>query len=122
MKLCYCDETGTGEEPCAVLLGVVVDVARMHVTKDYWAGFLRDLSKQVGQEFHKLHTRSFYSGSGIWKALSGKQRSDAIGLFINRFSERKRYVVFSAIDKARHAELLAYGKIPYAVTSRSKRM
>lgn len=112
MKLCYCDETGTGEEPYAVLLGVVVDASRMHVTKDDWAGFLSDLSKKVGQEFHELHSRHFYSGAGIWKALSGQQRSDAIDLFINWFSERKHHVVFSAIDKARHAALRADGAIP----------
>ncbi len=49
MKLCYCDEIGTGKEPYAVLLGVVVNATRMHVTKDGWVGFLHDLSKQVGQ-------------------------------------------------------------------------
>ena len=75
MKFCYCDETGTGEEPFAVLLGVVVDASRMHVTKTDWRNFLAQLSEMVGQEFQELHTRNFYAGSGIWKKLSGQQRS-----------------------------------------------
>lgn len=112
MKVCYCDETGTGEEPYAVLLGVVVDAARMHVTKDEWAGFLADLSQRVGQEFQELHTRHFYNGAGIWKALSGQQRSEAIDLFINWFSERRHHVVFSAVDKKKYGELKEAGKIP----------
>src|SRR3970040_994418 len=89
MKLCYCDETGTGEEPFAVLLGVVVDASRMHVTKDDWGTFLVQLSETVGQEFQELHTRNFYSGSGIWKNISGEQRSDAIDFFIDWFAKIK---------------------------------
>jgi len=99
MKLCYCDETGTGEEPFAVLLGVVVDASRMHVTKVDWRSFLAQLSKMVGQEFQELHTRNFYSGTGIWKKLTGQQRSDAIDFFIDWFTERKHHIVFSAVDK-----------------------
>jgi hypothetical protein len=57
MKLCYCDETGTGEEPFAVLLGVVVDASRMHVTKNDWASFLAQLSEMVGQEFQELNKK-----------------------------------------------------------------
>ncbi|RYD80536.1 MAG: DUF3800 domain-containing protein [Verrucomicrobiaceae bacterium] len=111
MKFCYCDETGTGEEPYAVLLGVVVDASRMHVTKDEWAEFLADLSKRVGHQFQEFHTRQFIAGVGIWKALDGQQRADSIDFFINWFSERKHHVVFSAIDKAIHAKLKAEGKL-----------
>jgi hypothetical protein len=112
MKLCYCDETGTGEEPFAVLLGVVVDATRMHVTKEEWGGFLLDLSKQVGQDFQELHTRHFYAGSGIWKALSGKQRADAIDLFVSWFCDRKHHVVFSAVDKQAYAARKEAGNVP----------
>lgn len=117
MKVCYCDETGTGEEPYAVLLGVVVDAARMHVTKDDWSEFLSDLSKRVGQEFHELHTRHFYSGAGIWKAISGDQRSQAIDLFVDWFCERRHHVVFSAVDKKRFSSLKQAGEIPEEIDS-----
>jgi len=111
MKLCYCDETGTGEEPFAVLLGVVVDASRMHVTKDDWADFLKQLSERVGQEFNELHTRNFYAGSGIWKNLTGQQRSEVIDFFIDWFAERKHHVVFSAVDKARYQAMLGANQI-----------
>ncbi len=112
MKLCYCDETGTGEEPYAVLLGVIVDATRMHVTKGEWAGFLSDLSRKVGQDFDELHTRHFYPGTGLWRSLSGQQRTEVIDLFINWFCERKHHIVFSAVDKARHKIMCGEGKIP----------
>ena len=44
MKVCYCDESGTGDEPIAVLVGVVVDSQRMHVTKEHWGDLLENLS------------------------------------------------------------------------------
>jgi hypothetical protein len=117
MKVCYCDETGTGEEPYAVLLGVVVDATRMHVTKDDWSAFLTDLSRRVGQDFQELHTRHFYSGAGIWKALAGEQRSQAIDLFVDWFSQRRHHVVFSAVDKNKFSVLRSAGEIPDEIGS-----
>lgn len=111
MKLCYCDESGTGQEPYAVLVGVVVDTARMHVTKDDWSSLLARLSNMVGQEFRELHTRLFYSGSGIWKSITGQQRSDLVDYFIDWFAERKHHVVFSAISKSRYKQLQEANKI-----------
>ena len=112
MKLCYCDETGTGEEPFAVLLGVVVDASRMHVTKDDWSDFLSQLSGMVGQDFQELHTRNFYTGSGIWNNLSGQKRSNVIDFFIDWFAERKHHIVFSAVDKAQHKAMQEAKIIP----------
>jgi hypothetical protein len=117
MKFCYCDETGTGEEPYAVLLGVAVDASRMHVTKDEWASFLADPSKKIGHKFNELHTRHFYAGAGIWRKLSGPQRAHAIKLFVDWFAKRKHHVVFSAVDKAKYLELHAAGRVPAEVDS-----
>ncbi|NET10066.1 MAG: DUF3800 domain-containing protein [Symploca sp. SIO2B6] len=122
MKLCYCDETGTGEERFAVLLGVVVDASRMHVTKSDWSNFLSDLSIKVGQEFQELHTRHFYKGSGLWNKLSGQQRSDAIDFFIDWFAERKHHIVFSAIDKTRFNRMKDESKIPCEIDTVWKTM
>tara|TARA_A100001391_G_scaffold203394_1_gene195607 strand:- start:4657 stop:5478 length:822 start_codon:yes stop_codon:yes gene_type:complete len=112
MKFCYCDETGTGVEPYAVLLGVVVDSSRMHLTKSDWTSFLSDLSKEVGKELQELHTRNFYSGSGVWKGIDGPERSLVIDRFINWFANRKHHVVMSAIDKSRFQSMKDDGEIP----------
>jgi|GEM_PF-2882739 hypothetical protein len=34
MKFCYFDESGMGEEPYLVIVGIIVDATRMHITKD----------------------------------------------------------------------------------------
>ena len=49
MKICYFDESGTGHEPVAVVIGIVVDTQRMHVTKEHWIKLLSNLSDIVGK-------------------------------------------------------------------------
>lgn len=36
----YVDESGTGDEPIGVMVGVVADAHRMRVTKQDWNGLL----------------------------------------------------------------------------------
>jgi len=57
MKICYFDESGTGQEPVAVVIGIVVDTQRMHVTKEHWASLLADLSAIAGKPLQELHSR-----------------------------------------------------------------
>ncbi len=43
VKFCYCDESGTGDEPLAMMVGVIVDAQRMHCTKHDWESLLSSL-------------------------------------------------------------------------------
>jgi hypothetical protein len=54
MKLCYCDESGTGDEPIAVMVGIIVDAQRMHVTKEHWGDLLTGLSRVVGRAIDEI--------------------------------------------------------------------
>jgi len=117
MKFCYCDETGTGEEPIAVLLGVVVDAQRMHVTKEHWQGLLGGLSKIVGRQLRELHTRDFYSGSGVWRNMDGPTRAEVINAVFEWLHDRKHHVVYSAVMKQQYYEQLAAGKIPTEINT-----
>jgi len=105
MKFCYCDETGTGEEPFAVIVGVIVDSKRMHLTKQHWRELLGELPEAIGKNLEELHTRNFYAGNGVWKGLDGPQRAEVITLFLKWFTKRKHHLVFSAIDKKKFEEL-----------------
>ena len=64
MKFCYVDESGTGDEPYAVMVGVVVDALRMRPTKADWDGLLIHLGCIVGRAVEEIHTRDFYAGNG----------------------------------------------------------
>jgi hypothetical protein len=112
VNLCYCDESGTGQEPIAVMVGVVVDCQRMHITKDHWRGLLDQLSLIAGKQIAELHTRNFYSGGGIWKGLNGEQRARILTNIFNWLVERKHRVVYASVSKAEYDRNFALQKIP----------
>jgi hypothetical protein len=112
MKLCYCDESGTGDEPIAVMVGIVVDAHRMHITKGHWRELLRQLSELAGKEITELHTRNFYAGNGIWRGLSGPQRAGILSAIFTWLCERKHHVVYASVCKAAYAEQYGLQRIP----------
>ena len=101
MKFCYIDESGTGDEPYAVMVGIVVDAKRMHLTKTHWSQLLETLSDIAGKEVAEIHTRDFYAGNGPWRGLDGNLRARIIDLIFGWLAERKHHLVFSAVDKAK---------------------
>lgn len=102
MKFCYLDESGTGDEPFAVMVGIIVDSHRMNKTKQDWADLLKRLSRTLGKPVTEFHTRDFYRGNGPWRGMQGKDRSEIIATFCEWLSERKHKITFCAVEKARY--------------------
>ena len=101
MKFCYFDESGTGSEPYAVMVGVMVDTQRMHLTKTDWSDLLNTLSKIIGKKVDELHTREFYRGNGIWRnANTGPLRTKIVVAILDWLKQRKHKVTFSAVHKS----------------------
>lgn len=111
MKFCYCDETGTGEDPFAVFVGVIVDAKRMHLTKSDWSDILQILSKVVDKKIHEIHASDFYNGNGVWRGLDGNKRAEITTLFLKWFKARKHKLVFSVIEKSKFEVLKEKGEI-----------
>lgn len=112
MKLCYCDESGTGDEPIAVMVGIVVDAHRMHVTKEHWAELLVALSRVVGRSIDEIHTRDFYAGNGVWRGMKGPERSQAISEVFNWIDARRHHIVYSSVEKSAYYTSLKAGQVP----------
>lgn len=104
MKFCYIDESGTAEEPYAVMVGIIVDAQRMHVTKKDWSDLLSVLSDVIGQPIQEIHTRDFYSGNGRWRALPGPARAETIEAIFQWLRDRRHRIVYCAVDKGRFLE------------------
>ena len=101
MKFCYFDESGTGHEPFAVMVGVIVDTQRMHLTKTDWSELLETFSKIIGKRVDELHTREFYRGNGIWRNTNtGPIRSEIILAILDWLKKRKHKITFSAVEKS----------------------
>ncbi|BCS88103.1 hypothetical protein PSDVSF_13450 [Pseudodesulfovibrio sediminis] len=99
MKFCYLDESGTGDEPIAVMLGVIVDSYRMRRTKNEWEKLLLGLSDKAKKPMQELHTRDFYRGNGIWRGVPGKERAEIIGEIFSWIKDRGHKIVYSVVDK-----------------------
>jgi hypothetical protein len=100
MKFCYIDESGTGEERYAIMVGIVVDALRMRSTKAEWDALLRRLEGIVGTSVEEIHTRDFYAGNGPWRGIDGPQRAAIIGNVMDWLAERKHSIVYTAVDKS----------------------
>ena len=102
MKFAYIDESGTGDEPYAVMAGVIIDAQRMRPTKDNWESLLSNLSKILEREVDEFHTKDFYSGNKVWRKLPGNKRSETITEILHGFQERKHSIFYSAIDRQKY--------------------
>lgn len=100
MKFCYLDESGTGGQPIAVMVGVVADATRMHLTKDHWSDLLSELSDIIDHELNEFHAHKFYKGDGVWGELEGDDRSKLISTIMRWVKDRKHSIVYSAINTA----------------------
>lgn len=117
MKFCYLDESGTGAEPYAVMIGIVVDAQRMHVTKDDWLNLLSSLSKLTKKPVPEIHTRDFYPGNDIWRGLDGPLRSRVITAVFKWLNNRKHSVIWSVIDKSEYQNHKSAGTLPTGINT-----
>jgi len=99
MKFIYIDESGTGEEPIAVMVGIIADSHRMRVTKQHWNSLLTQLSQIITRQIAEIHTRDFYSGNSPWRDLRGEQRSAIIEAIFNWMRDRNHKIVYTVVDK-----------------------
>jgi hypothetical protein len=99
MQFIYVDESGTGTEPVAVMVGIVADSHRMRLTKEHWNRLLKALSEIIGQKVDEIHTRDFYSGNSPWRDLDGGQRSAIIDAIFHWLQQRKHSIVYTVVDK-----------------------
>lgn len=99
MKFCYIDESGTGDEPIAVMVGILTDHHRMNPTKSDWRALLNMLTQAVGKPVTEIHTKDLYAGNSPFRQLTTEQRSDLISQIFQWLKDRKHSVVFTAVDK-----------------------
>ena len=112
VNLCYCDESGTGNEPIAVMTGIVVDAGRMHLTKQHWDALLAMLTEETGHQIVELHTRDFYAGNGVFRDIGGRDRAHLISQIFQWLADRKHHVVYASVLKDAYAEAFARGDVP----------
>lgn len=101
MKFCYVDESGTGDEPYAVMVGVIVDAYRMRTTKSEWDILLASFSEKAKKPIDEIHTRDLYRGNNHWRGVDSSIRKLIISQIITWFSRRSHPIVCCALEKAK---------------------
>ena len=99
MKFCYLDESGLGEEPFAIMVGIIVDSQRMHITKNEWLEKLTMLKKLTNCKINELHTKCLYRGKGVYRNLQGDKRANFITDILKWLKDRKHHISFCGLDK-----------------------
>jgi len=122
MKLCYCDESATGNDNISVMVGIVVDTFRMKPTKDYWTEKLNKLSAIISVELSELHTAKFYKNQGVWRGVDRETKSKIITKIIDWLCKRNHKLVFSVIHKSKYQDKKDQGKIPCEIDNIWKAM
>jgi hypothetical protein len=100
VKLCYCDESGTGLEPIATMVGIIVDASRMYPTKQDWQDLLDRLSASVGHKISEVHAKDLYNGNGVFHGVPGPERAGIITEIFEWLADRKHEVVYASVEKA----------------------
>ena len=104
MKFCYIDESGTGDEPVAVMTGIVVDAYRMKPTKDGWEERFSYLTKNLGLNIEELHAKDLFQNRKAWRIIDGNKKSEIVDEFIGWFCNRGHHVVYSSVLKDKYLE------------------
>lgn len=104
MKFCYLDESGTGEEPVGVMVGIITDHHRMKPTKSEWRALLDSISRNAGKAITELHTKELYAGNSPFRQLKADQRKEIIQSIFTWLSERKHSVIYTAVDRANFSQ------------------
>ncbi len=112
VKLCYVDESGTGGESIATMVGVVVDAQRMHLMKRHSTGLIEALGEMAGRDIPELHTRDFCSGNGAFRGIDGNQRAAIISRILEWVGERGHRVVYASVMKDHYFAARAAQRVP----------
>ncbi len=112
VNFCYIDESGTGQEPIATMVGIIVDAGRMKSTKLDWVHLLQTLSEVTGRQITELHTSDFYNGNNVWRGLAGSVRADVIGAILEWLADRKHHIVYSSVVKESFSKAVEAGGLP----------
>lgn len=102
MNICYCDETGIGQNDFAVMCGIIADDQRMHKTKAHWWELLQQLRDEAKKPVDEIHTRDFYSGNGGWSKVKGERRAEIITDLLAWLKSRNHKAVIVCVEKPKY--------------------
>lgn len=105
MEVCYTDESGNSStDPCLVMVGIVVDAARLNRTRTEFAGIFDEIQSIFEENLRELKGSKMIFGRDRWRKVDPELRKSIAGYLCDWVSKRKHTLALAAIDRARHAK------------------
>ena len=102
MKVCYVDESGnTAQDPCLVMVGVLVDSLRLHRTQREFAEVFDIVQGLFQENLRELKGSKMILGRDRWRKVDPDIRKLIAGYFCDWIARRKHRLIVTAIGRAR---------------------
>jgi len=105
MKVCYVDESGNdnGNDPCLIMVGVVVDVHRLNRTRAEFAEIFDLIQRLFKDNLKELKGSKMIFGRDRWRKVDPDIRKRIAEFLCGWVVDRKHHLALAAIDRARLA-------------------
>jgi hypothetical protein len=102
MKVCYVDESGnTAQDPCLVMVGILVDAQRLNRTREEFAGIFDEIQSLFEENLRELKGSKMILGRDRWRKVDSDLRKRIGGYLCDWIVERKHNIALSAIDRCK---------------------
>jgi hypothetical protein len=100
MKVCYVNESGnTKEDPCLVMVGVLVDAYRLNRSREEFADIFDEIQSLFEENLRELKGSKMIFGRDRWRKVDPELRKRIAGYLCNWVVDRKHHIALAAIDR-----------------------
>ncbi len=98
MKICYVDESGNNpEDPCLVMVGVVVDAYRLNRTREEFADIFDEIQTLFEENLRELKGSKMIFGRDRWRKVDPEVRKRIAGYLCDWIADRKHHIALAAV-------------------------
>ena len=99
MKICYVDESGDSQDPCLIMVGVLVDSVRLNRTRVEFSEIFAEIQSLFQENLRELKGSKIIFGRDRWRKVDPDIRHQIAEFFCCWISEKKHKLAISAIDR-----------------------
>lgn len=100
MKTCYVDESGNSQDPCLIMVGVVVDSTRLNRTREEFAEVFDIVQGLFQENLKEIKGAKMIFGRDRWRNVDPDIRKRIGQFFCNWITSRKHHLAVAAIDRS----------------------
>jgi uncharacterized protein DUF3800 len=100
VKICYVDDSGNNsQDPCLVMVGILVDAYRSNRTREDFAGIFDEIQALFEENLRELKGAKMIFGRDRWRKVDPEVRRRIAGYLCRWIGDRKHHIALTAIDR-----------------------